>query len=150
MQKLGRDPLHGQESGHLVLRGQVREFGRGGFRLHFGKSCRHSLSRICGKLKSSHVSAAVFEGWLFLFARYTGFRQGAISFSGCVAGLRDQCPSLEPTNILIGRTEYNIMMFDSRADGRRWNISFFDYSSNLAGADLGRDYGKSFKWTLAV
>lgn len=57
-------------------------------------------------------------------------------------GLEDQCPNLKPANFLIGRTEYNIMMFDSRAEGRKWNISFYDYSSNLAGVDVGPDYGE--------
>ncbi len=75
--------------------------------------------------------------------RYTGDRQGTISFNGCLEGANDQCPNFRPANVLIGRTEYNIMMYDSRAgsDGRRWNISFFDYSSNLAGVDVGPDYG---------
>ncbi len=73
--------------------------------------------------------------------RHTGDRQGTISFNGCLEGANDQCPKFRPANVLIGRTEYNIMMFDSRVEGRRWNISFFDYSSNLAGADVGADYG---------
>ncbi len=74
--------------------------------------------------------------------RYTGDRQGTMSFSGCVQGVNGQCPNLNPANVLIGRTEYNILMHDSRGEGRRWNISFFDYSSNLAGNDVGPDYGR--------
>ncbi len=49
---------------------------------------------------------------------------------------------LYPSNFLIGRTEYNIMMYDSRAEGRKWNISFYDYSSNLGGVEVGPDYSK--------
>jgi len=48
----------------------------------------------------------------------------------------------DPSNFLIGRTEYNIMMYDSRAEGRKWNISFYDYSSNLGGVEVGPDYSK--------
>jgi hypothetical protein len=59
-----------------------------------------------------------------------------------VAGTEGQCPNLKPANILIGRTEYNIMMYDSRAEGRRWNISFFDYSSNMAGTEIDSEYGQ--------
>ncbi len=75
--------------------------------------------------------------------RYTGDRQGTISFNGCLEGANDQvrgddghcvlvaifhdffgrffqCPNFRPANVLIGRTEYNIMMYDSRgSDGRR-------------------------------
>ena len=74
---------------------------------------------------------------------YTGFKQGSISFNGCVAGHENQCPNLKPANILIGRTEYNVMMYDSRAEGRRWNISFFEYSSNMIQGEpeIISDYG---------
>jgi hypothetical protein len=59
-----------------------------------------------------------------------------------VAGAgENQCPNLRPANFLIGRTEYNIMMYDSRAEGRKWNITFFDYSSNLAAGEVGPEYG---------
>lgn len=78
----------------------------------------------------------------FSVDRHTGDKQGAISFNGCVDGMDGQCPNLKPANFLIGRTEYNIMMYDSRAQGKRWNISFFDYSSNLGAPDIGNDYGE--------
>jgi hypothetical protein len=35
------------------------------------------------------------------------------------------------------------MMYDIRAEGRKWNISFYDYSSNLGGAELGTDYSEN-------
>lgn len=67
----------------------------------------------------------------FTVDRRTGSKQGSISFAGCVSGEANTCPNLSPSNFLIGRTEYNIMMYDSKAEGSRnsWNISFFDYSS---------------------
>ena len=35
------------------------------------------------------------------------------------------------------------MMFDSRsAGGRKWNISFYDYSSNMGSGGVGADYGE--------
>jgi len=75
--------------------------------------------------------------------RYTGDKKGSIGFGGCMEDDRaqsQQCPSFSPANVLIGRTEYNIMMYDSKAEGRKWNISFFDYSSNLAGNKVGPEY----------
>ena len=75
------------------------------------------------------------------------FQQGTISFGGCLARNEDDdnvkegsCPNLDPTNFLIGRTEYNIMMFDSKRSGKRWNITFYDYSSNIGGMEAGPDY----------
>ena len=64
----------------------------------------------------------------FAVDRLTGRRQGSVSFNGCVApgtpwdtsngrdssSQQQQCPNLQHPNFLIGRTEYNIMMFDSR------------------------------------
>lgn len=93
----------------------------------------------------------------FAVDRYTGRRQGAVSFNGCVAGENgangvfeeNHCPNVKPSNFLIGRTEYNIMMFDSRVNGRKWNISFYDYSSNVGNGDVGPDYG-AFNFYLPI
>jgi len=68
----------------------------------------------------------------FSVDRFTGSKQGSLTFNGCIEGQDDKCPNLGPSNFLVGRTEYNIMMYDSRAQGRRWNITYYDYSSNLA------------------
>lgn len=90
----------------------------------------------------------------FAVDRLTGRRQGSVSFNGCEAAgtpwespdSNRQCPNLQHPNFLIGRTEYNIMMFDSRsAGGRKWNISFYDYSSNMGSGGVGADYGE---WVL--
>ena len=79
----------------------------------------------------------------FSVDRFTGSKKGSLSFGGCFEGSDDDtCPKADPSSFLIGRTEYNIMMYDSRAEGRKCNISFYDYSSNLAGADIGPDYSK--------
>ena len=52
----------------------------------------------------------------------------------------EQCPVREPGTVLIGRTEYNIMMYDTRTKGRKWNITYYDYSSNLGAMDEAKDY----------
>ena len=31
-------------------------------------------------------------------------------------------------------------MFDSKRSGKRWNITFYDYSSNIGGMEAGPDY----------
>jgi len=70
----------------------------------------------------------------------TGARQGSLSYEGCLQGEGDMCPVMEPGTILIGRTEYNIMMYDTRTKDRKWNITYYDYSSNLGGIDVSKDY----------
>ncbi|XP_068087142.1 serine/threonine-protein kinase/endoribonuclease IRE1 [Anabrus simplex] len=50
------------------------------------------------------------------------------------------CPITNPDAILIGRTEYNIMMLDSKHKDRSWNITFFDYSSNTMEPDAFKNY----------
>jgi hypothetical protein len=37
--------------------------------------------------------------------------------------------------------EYNIMMFDSKQKERRWNVTFYDYSSNVMDAEALNNYG---------
>ena len=33
-------------------------------------------------------------------------------------------------------------MYDSKTPGRKWNISYFDYTSNMATAETQSDYSK--------
>ena len=37
--------------------------------------------------------------------------------------------------------EYNIMMFDSKHKERRWNVTFYDYSSNVMDPEALNNYG---------
>jgi hypothetical protein len=37
--------------------------------------------------------------------------------------------------------EYNIMMFDSKQKERRWNVTFYDYSSNVMDTEALNNYG---------
>ena len=81
----------------------------------------------------------------FSVDRFTGSRQGSLTFNGCLKNEEDSCPNLGPANFLVGRTEYNIMMYDSRAPGRKWNVSYFDYSSNIRlSAEAQDQYSKLF------
>ena len=34
------------------------------------------------------------------------------------------------------------MMYDRKRTGKRWNITFYDYSSNLGGVEAGPDYSE--------
>ena len=78
----------------------------------------------------------------FSVDRFTGSKQGSLTFNGCLKNEEDTCPNLGPSNFLVGRTEYNIMMYDSRAPGRKWNISYYDYSSNRATEESQSEYSE--------
>jgi len=84
-------------------------------------------------------SGKKIDTWLSVNS-LTGAKQGSLSYEGCLQGDKDMCPVMEPGTILIGRTEYNIMMFDTRTKDRKWNITYYDYSSNLGGIDVSKDY----------
>ena len=70
----------------------------------------------------------------------TGAKQGLLSHEGCLMGEEGMCPVHGAGTMLLGRTEYNIMMYDTRTKGRKWNITYYDYSSNLGTMDSVKDY----------
>lgn len=70
----------------------------------------------------------------------TGARQGSLSHEGCLRGEDKMCPVMETGTLLLGRTEYNIMMYDTSSKGRKWNITYYDYSSNIGTMDVVKDY----------
>jgi hypothetical protein len=43
----------------------------------------------------------------------------------------DSCPVGHPETVFIGRTEYKIVMSDTKKPNRLWNATFVDYSSHL-------------------
>ncbi|XP_057319293.1 serine/threonine-protein kinase/endoribonuclease IRE1 [Microplitis mediator] len=46
------------------------------------------------------------------------------------------CPLETQNTIFVGRTEYNIIMVDSKQKERKWNVTFYDYSTvNIEGDD---------------
>jgi serine/threonine-protein kinase/endoribonuclease IRE1 len=53
----------------------------------------------------------------------------------------DVCPATGAQTIYIGRTEYSIAMFDSHKQERKWNVTFFDYTSGSMDSEKLNDYG---------
>lgn len=51
------------------------------------------------------------------------------------------CPANKPETIFIGRTLYTVTMYDSKSLLKRWNCTYYDYSSHL----LPEDSTYSFK-----
>ncbi|XP_076066582.1 serine/threonine-protein kinase/endoribonuclease Ire1 isoform X2 [Oratosquilla oratoria] len=45
--------------------------------------------------------------------------------------IRHMCPKPSKHTVYIGRTHYNIILFDS-GNNRKWNISYYDYSTTAA------------------
>ena len=78
----------------------------------------------------------------FSINQLTGAKTGALSYDGCNEpndyigdGRKDSCPNLENSpNFLIGRTEYNLKVFDRKYMDNAWNVTFYDYSSSVIGA----------------
>ncbi|XP_069685321.1 serine/threonine-protein kinase/endoribonuclease IRE1-like [Periplaneta americana] len=66
----------------------------------------------------------------------TGVKQEILSFDKA----DKTCPLDSSDAIFIGRTEYNIMMFDSKQKERRWNVTFYDYSSSVMDAERLNNY----------
>lgn len=55
----------------------------------------------------------------------TGERKQLLGFDE----VKNTCP-LEMQNVVfMGRTEYNIMMVDSKQKNRKWNVTFYDYTA---------------------
>ncbi|KAK7794108.1 hypothetical protein R5R35_012602 [Gryllus longicercus] len=66
----------------------------------------------------------------------TGTKQQIVSFDK-----EDKtCPVTGAHGIFIGRTEYNIMMLDSKHKERKWNVTFFDYSASAMDSERFKDY----------
>lgn len=63
----------------------------------------------------------------------TGEKQPVVSSDGDLV-----CPLSDPSSksFYIGRTEYNIIMLDSKQKERKWNLTFFDYSANAMNSEL--------------
>uniref|UniRef100_A0A224X6K4 non-specific serine/threonine protein kinase n=1 Tax=Panstrongylus lignarius TaxID=156445 RepID=A0A224X6K4_9HEMI len=51
------------------------------------------------------------------------------------------CPIQSSRSIFIGRTEYNLIMLDSKSSNRHWNITYYDYTSHYLTKDQSNNYG---------
>lgn len=68
---------------------------------------------------------------------FTGDKLETISFHGS-----DKiCPVSYEKAIFVGRTEFQIAMYDSKTGEKRWNASFFDYAAQTP-PDLAKEYGE--------
>ena len=66
----------------------------------------------------------------------TGEREQLLGF----AEAENTCPVNTQNAIYVGRTEYNIMMIDSKHKDRKWNVTFYDYSAGKMDPKLVEDY----------
>ncbi|XP_076309470.1 serine/threonine-protein kinase/endoribonuclease Ire1 isoform X2 [Tachypleus tridentatus] len=49
------------------------------------------------------------------------------------------CPAASDNTVFIGRTEFQITMYDSKTREKRWNVTYYDYSAH-ATFEMGGDY----------
>lgn len=56
---------------------------------------------------------------------HTGEREHLLGFDK----VEPTCPVKVHDAVFVGRTEYNIMMVDSKQKDRKWNVTFYDYSA---------------------
>ncbi|XP_003699825.1 serine/threonine-protein kinase/endoribonuclease Ire1 isoform X2 [Megachile rotundata] len=66
----------------------------------------------------------------------TGEREQILGFDK----VKNTCPLEMQNAVFVGRTEYNIMMVDSKQKNRKWNVTFYDYSATKMESDGIEDY----------
>ncbi|KAK8755816.1 hypothetical protein V5799_001475 [Amblyomma americanum] len=71
----------------------------------------------------------------FAIDLFTGDKLETISFHGS----DKVCPISYEKAIFVGRTEFQIAMYDSKTGEKRWNASFFDYAAQAA-PDFAKEY----------
>ncbi|KAG8268571.1 Endoplasmic reticulum to nucleus signaling [Homalodisca vitripennis] len=76
------------------------------------------------------------DSW-FLVNWKTGKKNEILSFDQ----LEKTCPVAALDTMFIGRTEYNIIMYDSTRKNRQWNVTFFDYSTQSMTSEDITNYG---------
>lgn len=67
----------------------------------------------------------------------TGEREQVLGFNK----VKNTCPLETQDVIYVGRTEYNIIMIDSKHKNRKWNVTFYDYSAAKMESDSIENYG---------
>lgn len=53
----------------------------------------------------------------------------------------ETCPIDPQKAVYVARTEYNILMYDSKSNNKKWNVTYFDYSSHNMAQETSNDYG---------
>ncbi|KAL0892911.1 hypothetical protein ABMA27_014590 [Loxostege sticticalis] len=80
----------------------------------------------------------------FMLDPLTGSREHVSGFdkSKIFNGENDNtCEPDKKRGIYVARTEYNILMHDSKNTNQKWNVTFFDYTSHAMGKEMLNDYG---------
>lgn len=76
------------------------------------------------------------DSW-FSIDPMTGEREQLLGFDK----VKNTCPLEMQDAIFVGRTEYNIIMVDSKHKDRKWNVTFYDYSAAKMEPDGTDNYG---------
>ncbi|XP_063362151.1 serine/threonine-protein kinase/endoribonuclease IRE1 [Cydia amplana] len=80
----------------------------------------------------------------FILDPLTGSREHVSGFDKAKIFNSDEADTCFPDKkrgIYVARTEYNILMHDSKHEDQKWNVTFFDYSSLAMGKEMINDYG---------
>ncbi|KPJ02718.1 Serine/threonine-protein kinase/endoribonuclease IRE2 [Papilio xuthus] len=80
----------------------------------------------------------------FMLDPLTGSREHISGFDKSKIFKNDEDNTCEPDKrrgVYVARTEYNILMHDSKNENQRWNVTFYDYTSHAMGKEMLNDYG---------
>ena len=75
----------------------------------------------------------------FLVDPKTGNKERIFDFATSASDVK----KVSPRSVYLGRTQYNVLMYDSVARGKRahsWNVTFFDYSAHTMSPEISKDY----------
>ncbi|KAG6445865.1 hypothetical protein O3G_MSEX004164 [Manduca sexta] len=77
----------------------------------------------------------------FMLDPLTGSREHVSGFDKAkIFNNADTCDD-KKRGVYVARTEYNILMHDSKNVNHKWNVTFFDYTSHAMGKEMLNDYG---------
>lgn len=78
----------------------------------------------------------------FLVDPKTGHKEKIFDFATS-AQVKAHSPKFTSRSVYLGRTQYNVLMYDSVAKGQKahsWNVTFFDYSAHTMSSEISKDY----------
>ncbi|XP_045525951.1 serine/threonine-protein kinase/endoribonuclease IRE1 [Pieris brassicae] len=80
----------------------------------------------------------------FMLDPLTGSREHISGFENTKIFKSDEdntCQLDKKKGVYVARTEYNILMHDSKNENHKWNVTFFDYTSHDMAKEMLNDYG---------
>ncbi|KAJ2946162.1 hypothetical protein O0L34_g5095 [Tuta absoluta] len=80
----------------------------------------------------------------FMLDPLTGTREHVSGFDKATIFKNQDDHTCDPDKkrgVYVARTEYNILMHDSKSENQKWNVTFFDYTSHAMGKEMLNDYG---------